>query len=229
MLFRSVSTSFAILFLTRANFAVDLSARLKGKGFDGELRGGGPQMKAIPFAPQEAPKAEPGKPPPKISGIREITQADALADALISVSDADFTKKLKEYQGAKGEQYTAAITFALNRLEKDKKKQARAALLERLVRMTPETLKKLTAMNEPELRRTAILACAAKDDKSHIPDLIARINDTDDDVVKAARAGLRSLTGEDFGPLPGATEDDKTAIAIKWRHWQSAKAAKGSN
>ncbi len=34
--------------------------------------------------------------------------------------------------------------IALTRLERDKKKQAQAALVERLVRMTPETLKKLT-------------------------------------------------------------------------------------
>ncbi len=72
-----IGTSFAILFLTRANFAVDLSANLRGKGFGGELRGGGlPQMKAIPFQEQEVPKAKPGQPPPKISGIREVTQAD---------------------------------------------------------------------------------------------------------------------------------------------------------
>jgi hypothetical protein len=229
-----VGTSFAILFLTRANFAVDLTAKLRGKGFGGELRGGGmPQMKAIPFQEQEVPKAKPGEPPPKISGIREVTQADGLADSLVGLAvvgdGSDFTKKLKEYQAAKGEQYTAAITFALTRLERDKKKQAQTALMERLVRMTPETLKKLTAMNEPELRRAAILACAAKDDKTHLPDLIARINDPDEDVVKAARAGLRSLTGEDFGPYPGATDEEKQSIAVKWRFWLSARGNKGSN
>jgi hypothetical protein len=229
-----VGTSFAILFLTRANFAVDLTAKLKGKGFGGELRGGGiPQMKAIPFHEQEVPKAKPGEPPPKISGIREVTQADGLADTLVGLAvvgdGTEFTKKLKEYQAAKGEQYTAAITFALTRLERDKKKQAQAALVERLVRMTPETLKKLTAMNEPELRRAAILACAAKDDKTHLPDLIARINDPDEDVVKAARAGLRSLAGEDFGPYPGASDEEKQSVAVKWRFWLSARGNKGSN
>ena len=172
------------------------------------------------------PKQEPGKPAPKISGIREVTQADGLAEALVGVSDADFAKKLKEYQAAKGEQYTAAISFALNRLEKDKKKLARTALIERLVRMTPDTLKKLIGMNEPEIRRAAILASAAKEDRSHIPDIISRINDTDDDVVKAARAGLRSLTGEDFGPIPGASDDDKQSVAIKWRFWLTQKGSK---
>ena len=227
-----VGTSFAILFLTRANFAVDLTAKLKGKGFGGELRGGGiPQMKAIPFQEQDVPKAKPGEPPPKISGIREVTQADGLADTLVGLAvvgdGSEFAKKLKEYQAAKGEQYTAAITFALTRLERDRKKQAQAALVDRLVRMTPETLKKLTAMNEPELRRAAILACAAKDDKSHLPDLIARINDPDEDVVKAARAGLRSLAGEDFGPYPGASDEEKQSVAVKWRFWLSARGNKG--
>jgi hypothetical protein len=220
-----VGTSFAILFLTRANFAIDLSAKLKGK-FGSELRGGHPLLKAIPFQEQAAPQAEPGKPPPKISGIREVTQADGLAEALVNANDETFAKLLKEHKAAKGEQHTAALAFAATRLERERKKQTRSALVERLVRMTPETLKKYTAMPEPELRRAAVLAAAAKDDKTHLPDLIARINDPDDDVVKAARIALRSLAGEDFGPPPDAGEDEKQSVAVKWRHWLASRGGK---
>lgn len=217
-----VGTSFAILFLTRANFAVDLSAKLKNK-FGSELRGGHSIMKAIPFAEQKTPERKAGEPPPKISGIREVSLADKLSDALVASIDRDFADKLKEYQGAKGEQYTVAIAFALNQLEKDNKKKARAALVNRLVRMSPESLRKYMTVNSPELRRATCLACASKDDKTHIPDLVSRINDPDDDVAQAARAGLRSLAGEDYGPTPGAGEEEKQAALSKWRFWISSR------
>jgi hypothetical protein len=219
-----INTAFGVLFLTRANFAVDLSAKLKGK-FGSELRGGGiPIMKAIPFAEQELPKAKPGDPPPKISGIRELSQADKLADDLVGTTgEKEFAEKLKEYQAAKGEQYTVALAFAVTQFEKDRKKAGREALVNRLVRMTPETLRKFIAVNNPELRRATCLACATKDDKVHVADLAGRVVDTDEEVVKAARAGLRSLTGEDYGPTPGANDDEKQAVLSKWRFWIQTK------
>jgi len=44
---------------------------------------------------------------------------------------------------------------------------------------------------EAELRRAAALACAMKDDKGHVPDLIDALTDADDAVVRAAKAGLK--------------------------------------
>jgi hypothetical protein len=118
------------------------------------------------------------------------------------------------------------LVLAANRLERDKKKQVRDALVERLYRMTPETLRAMSKANEPELRRAACLAGAMRDDKTHVPDLIARITDVDDGVVRAARAGLKSLTGEDFGPDSNATDEAKQQAAVRWKFWYSTDGQK---
>ncbi len=62
-----------------------------------------------------------------------------------------------------------------------------SALAERLCRMSAATLRGMLKADDAELRRAAALACAMKDDKDHIPDLIAALEDKDGDVVKAAR------------------------------------------
>ena len=49
-----------------------------------------------------------------------------------------------------------------------------------------------------------------KDEKLHIPDLIDRLLDDEELVVRAARAGLKSLSdGKDFGPQNGSTKADR--------------------
>ena len=58
-----------------------------------------------------------------------------------------------------------------------------------------------------------------KDDKAHVPDLIERITDTDDLVVRAAKAGLKSLTSQDFGPDAGASDAQKRVAADAWKAW----------
>jgi hypothetical protein len=220
-----VSTSFAILFLTRANLAADLSARIKGKVISGELRAGGPKADKIAFVPNPESGPRPAN-APALAPVRSGTEADLIAIALVEAGPADWEKRLKAAKENKGVQYTAALVLAANRLERDKKKQVRDALVERLYRMTPETLRAMSKANEPELRRAACLAGAMRDDKTHIPDLIARITDVDDGVVRAARAGLKSLTGEDFGPDANATDEAKQQAAVRWKFWYSTEGQK---
>ena len=85
--------------------------------------------------------------------------------------------------------------------------------------MTAKSLRTMLADPESELRRAAALACAMKDDKAHVPDLIDRVSDPADLVVQAARAGLKSLTGQDFGPPAGSDEDARKKAASAWNKW----------
>jgi HEAT repeat protein len=90
--------------------------------------------------------------------------------------------------------------------------------------MTPETLREMMKNDDAELRRAAVLAAAMKDDKAHVPDLIARLADDDELVVRAARAGLKSLSdGRDFGPPPGATRLQRETSAKAWREWWAGR------
>ena len=100
-----------------------------------------------------------------------------------------------------------------------RQKQAREALAERLCRMTPATLRAMLKSDASELRCAAALACAMKDDKNHIGDLIGMLTDADDAVVRAAHAGLKSLTGKDFGPKSGANAGQKTLAISAWKAW----------
>jgi hypothetical protein len=230
-----VNTSFAILFLSRSNFVRDLSRKITGQVKDPgttELRGtkGRPPLFAPPEKggspgagepPPASPPPEPMEKTPDLPGVQGPT--DPLADALVKASGADFDTKLKTARDTKGTEHTASLVHAIPRLDGDRQKQAREALAERLTRMTATTLRAMLKDPDAELRRAACLACAMKDDRGHIPDLIERITDQSDIVVPAARAGLKSLTEKDFGPPPGADEAAKAKAQADWKNWYASQ------
>jgi hypothetical protein len=212
-----VSTSFAVLFLSKSNFVKDLTRRLTGQVKDpgkAELKAGKDFKPPLIAPPEKMP--EPGTRPGESTGPAPTT-ADVVTNDL--VNGKDFDTKLREARDTKGEAYTTGLVKAIPRLGEDRQKQARDALAERLTRMTAKTLR--TMMREPdsELRRAAILACGMKDDKTHVPDLIDRITDPADSVVRVARASLKSLTNKDFGPEPNATDEAKRKAAAEWNKW----------
>jgi ABC-type multidrug transport system fused ATPase/permease subunit len=137
----------------------------------------------------------------------------------LKATGTDWTKLLAETRDAKGTNNTRALVVTASLADGDRKKEARDALAERLCRMTAVTLRAMLKDKEAELRRAAALACAMKDDKDHIPDLIDALADPDDNVSRAAKAGLKSLTGKDLGPPTGATPQQKAAAVVVWKEW----------
>jgi HEAT repeats len=107
----------------------------------------------------------------------------------------------------------------VNRLDGDRLKSARQALADRLTRMTADTLRAMAKSDEPELRRATAIAMAQKDDKVFVPDLIAAIIDDEEVVVRAARAALKSLTGQDFGPRSNADIGERKIARDIWKNW----------
>ncbi|MFM8272711.1 MAG: hypothetical protein ACKODX_10310 [Gemmata sp.] len=211
-----VDTAFALLFLSRSNLARDLASKVQGKGT--ELRanaGAGPpdapaaKPEPAPANPFGAPDVKPTVPdaPKPAAGA---TAAD-LALQLMRAPNADWPNALKRARDGAGQGYTGALLAVIPLLDDMRKTGAREALTERLCRMTPTSLRGMLKADDAELRRAAALACAMKDDKDHIPDLIGALSDKDDAVAKAARAGLKSLTGKDF------------ATADAWRAWYEMK------
>ena len=210
-----VATSFAGLFLSKSNFVKDLTQRLTGQVKDpgkAELRAGRDFKPPAAMLPAAAP--EPGARPAE-SAV--TPSAQVIAEAL--VNGPDFPTALREAKDTKGTDYTAALVSAIPRLDDRRRDQAREALAERLTRMTAKTLRVMLADPESELRRAAALACAMKDDKAHVPDLIARVTDPSDAVVQAARAGLKSLTAQDFGPPAGSDDEARKKAAGLWNRW----------
>lgn len=227
-----VDTSFAVLFLCKSNFVRDLSARVQ-KDTGTELRA----TRAVDPAPM--PKGPNTTDPPVVSPmpnptftptptpmplpvpVPTPTSADpkVLANGLVGAADADWDAALVKVRDGKGTHFTQALVMALGQLDGDRRKAARDALAERLTRMTADTLRQMAKAEEAELRRATVLAMAMKDDRAHWPDLVAALADKEELVVKAARAGLKSVTGEDFGPAPDATPAERTAAIRAWADW----------
>lgn len=232
-----VNTAFALLVLMRSNFTSDLTAQIRDKVPDpgrAELRSGGaapllyapatpapkrPQSESktpVPIAslPEETPVAL-----PKLPAIVDLSPAEQLTRSLIELDDEKWAREMERLKSARGGVHTVALAWTIARVEGSRRKAARAVLANRLAQMTAATLQNLLRDPDAEIRRAAALACAMRDDRQHIPDLIERITDPSDPVVRAARAGLRSLTGEDFGPEPGAADAAKLRSATDWRKW----------
>lgn len=200
-----VNTSFAVLFLCRSNLARDLSGKVQKDPTSTEMRAGtGPTASDLLPHHSTAPiAAAPIVELPNPTGDEAI----ALASRLLKSEATDWSKLLASTRDAKGSNNTRTLVLVAKNTDGERKKAAREALAERLCRMTAATLRTMLQANEAELRRAAALACAMKDDKEHIPDLVAAMGDADATVVRAAKAGLKSLTGKEF------------ATAAEWRGW----------
>lgn len=233
-----VDTAFAILFLVRSNPALELSNTLQSGFSTTELRSGvGPASPrgtdststgpgSTSTAPSTKPAAQSEPAESRRPGVIVIRPSDsndedpkALAADLVKTQGLEWDTMLKKIRDGKGTANTQALVLAIGRLEGDRLTLARDALAERLARMTAETLRTMAKSEEVELRRASILAMAMKDDKSHVPDLIAAILDDQDLVVRAAKAGLKSLTGQDFGPEMPSTSSERKAAAAAWKEW----------
>ena len=87
----------------------------------------------------------------------------------------------------------------------------------------------MMAERAPELRRAAALAAGGKgrDRLADLADALVRLTaDDDTQVAQAARASLKALSGEDFGPEPGASAADRTRALTAWQNWWARQKSK---
>ncbi len=245
-----VDTCFALLFLARANVAKDLSVSLRGRIRDPgmhALKAGGIDPSALqnkgvktakasekktakddPDIPKlEEPKGKVPPPPAAVETDDEETQtARKMRDELINAPAAQQGELLEKYKQSKGAAYTLALAGAIPKLSSEAKAKARDALAERLTRMTAATLRSELKDDDPEIRRAASLACAMKDDKTHIPDLIPLLDDPEPLVGRAAHAALKSLSNQDFGPDKEASPAERLKAVADWKTWWQKQSEK---
>ena len=247
-----VDTCFALLFLVRANVAKDLSVTLRGKLKDPgtrTLKAGGVGADALepkrdkgdkvaesrdkkspresdPKEKQESPAGVAKKTAPDSTENEEIQAAGRMSEDLVAAPAPQQEELLGKYKEGKGAAYTLALAGAIPRLSGDSKTKARDALAERFTRMTAVTLRAELKEDDPEIRRAAALACAMKDDKSHVPDLIPLLDDPEPLVARAAYAALKSLSNQDFGPAKDASAKDRTQAIEAWKAWWAKQERK---
>lgn len=230
-----VDTSFALLFLRRANLARDLSAALQGRlgdpgaqlqkgGVGGtELLAGKGIKSNVNFRTRPT-KTSSGAPPqaPAAAGFDQETRQ--LVNAMLRADVSRRETLLSEYQQAKGAAYTDALAAVISRLTEIERIKAREALTLRLARMTVATLRDRLRDEQPEIRRAAALAFAVKEDRSAIAALIDLLEDPEPLVARAAHTALKDLTKQDFGPSPRADTADSRRSAAAWRAWWQKQA-----
>jgi HEAT repeat protein len=152
-----------------------------------------------------------------------------LADALIAADGAERGALVAKYRDTRGVEYTDALARAIPKLTGEARAQARDALAKRAGRFTPNTLNAMMAERDPELRRAAALAAGDKgrDRLADLAESLVRLTaDDDSQVAQAARASLKALSGEDFGPEPGASTADRTRALTAWQNWWTKQKSK---
>jgi len=154
---------------------------------------------------------------------RKEAEPDALAGRLVKATGERRKELLKEYVETSGTEYTLAIAHAIPSLSGDARKEAREALAERLSNRKETTLRRYLEDDDPEIRRGAALALGMRDAKETVAEVAKLLLDADPSVVRATHASLRSLTGEDYGPTPYATEEEKQEAVKKYQAWRVRK------
>jgi hypothetical protein len=222
--FGPADTCFALLFLRRANLAQDLTTNLKGKITDGgetTLKSGGVGGDGLKDVSMKALDGKDAKVPPSggARGLDDKTERGKLAKEVVDAGGAKQERLIAQYRDAKGVAYTEALAGAIPHLSGETKMKARDALAERLARMTPNTLTDYLKDDEAEIRRAAALACALKESKAHVPQLIDMLRETDPAVERAVVAALKDLTGQNFGPPADATPEQRDKAIAAWKGW----------
>jgi hypothetical protein len=106
-----------------------------------------------------------------------------------------------------------------------------SGLVERYQREGPDALRpfkdrfrKLLTDRDPGMRQVAAWALARTADLDVVPDLIAAIQDPEENVVTAARLGLQLLSRkiEGLGPPSLSTPQERQEAAKQWQSWYDA-------
>jgi hypothetical protein len=201
------------LFLKRANFVRDLSAKMKGKLDHKALRGGvGMEGLKEKLGGGVAGPKEGDKP-------GESKESERLAAEVVEARGERQTELLTKLRDAQGQASTDALVMVIGQTNGDAKKNARKVLAERLAKDGSDKLTAYLEDREVEIRRAAALACALSDSKAHVPQLILLLGDREQLVSRAAWAALKNLTNQDFGPALDATDADKDKAIKAWQAW----------
>jgi hypothetical protein len=140
-------------------------------------------------------------------------------------SDQDERKQLlviERLRDAKGTAYTEGLVQALRIVRGEVQQAAREALIDRMTRMTPATLRDKLGSDQDELRLAAIQAAGDKKAQDLVPDLIELVTEKNSAVRSAAGKALQTITGKDFGPAPNASFEEQFYARKQWQAWWDA-------
>lgn len=147
------------------------------------------------------------------------SKAWALCEAAVRATPQTRHDLLVQLRDGKGLPYTDALARAIAKLPTGARAEARDLLTQRLTRMTGATLQAKLHDEDGEVRRAAAGACARKQAREQVPDIIELLDDPDPGIVQAAHRALQSLSGCDFGPPERASTEQRLQAVSAWRGW----------
>lgn len=163
-------------------------------------KGPAPSAKPVPLDPIEA-------------------EAARLATELVQAGNDKENDILQRVRNAPEPQGTLALSCAIPQLRGMRQNKARQALADRLAKQDPDALKNRLTDEDTEVRRAALAAAAKHKAGPLIPDALKLLEDPDVGVAQGARAALKVLTNQDFGPSANASSLDRSIAIGRWYQW----------
>jgi hypothetical protein len=191
-----------------------------------------PQREALLFALRELTGEDPGRLAADwkqiyspITGTRLPEPLDAegqelhLRNALVDSPPLRQAELLQLFKDRSGPEYDRALTRALPSLPLEIQKDARIILSDRMHCLPVGEIRKKLSDDDVEVRRAAVRASGLRGEKPLVPDLIARLDDVNAEVIKLAHQSLRQITGLDLGPTFSADADRRRQAMAAWHGW----------
>jgi hypothetical protein len=147
------------------------------------------------------------------------TEAGRLAAVFLKAQGERHKELLKEHQETKGADHSYALALAAARLTGNNRREVREALADRMAGLSDATLGRYLHDENAEIRRAAVLGLAMRDSTAHVQRMIDMLLDPEPAVTRAVVAGLRSLSGKDFGPKLHATQEETDEAISRWKQW----------
>jgi hypothetical protein len=170
-----------------------------------------PQREAVLFALRELTSRDAGAATEAWVRLFPRAQAEVeasrLAEKLVKASPVRLAQLLGQAQDLPQEVCIQAFARALPQVRGEGRDRVEEALVKRLVQLDADALRSHLQGNDLVLRRAAVSACAQREDKTLLPDLIGLLEASDQALARKALAELERMTGLHFDDAAG------------WRDW----------
>jgi hypothetical protein len=152
-----------------------------------------------------------------VKPLREMSTIE-LSKAVGTERGSKLRAVLTELEQRKGKEVLAGLSVAASSTDRETQKAARDLLDRHLSRQGEDFIKEQFTGAHQEVRRSAVRA-AAKFPALTVYAIDLLSDDNPEVQAEAHDALVRQAKGEDFGPTPGASAEQRKQAQAKWREW----------